>query len=354
MRIRFGVLGISAVVITGLATYMLWLAGAFRVIEPQFDGDCRKIGGVVGAEDITIHPSGEYAYVSAYDRRAVMFHGADGGGALYRYDLTQADARPVRLETPELPGLLPHGISLYRGEDGQETLFVINHANGQHSLEVFDIREGQLQHRRTLRSELFVSPNDVVAVNADVAYVTNDHGYGGPGMQMLEDYLRLPLASVVLVDGEQVSKAVTGLRYANGIQLSPHGHTLYVSSVTQPAIHVYDRDPDTHALVWRSDIALRTGADNLEIEPSGRLWLAAHPKLLTFVRHAQDASVLSPSEVLRITPRASGQFEVESVLVDDGSRLSGSSTAAVHGDRLLVGTVFDPHFLDCRMTQAPE
>ena len=35
---------------------MLWSAGQFKTIEPHFTGTCNTISGVVGAEDITIHP----------------------------------------------------------------------------------------------------------------------------------------------------------------------------------------------------------------------------------------------------------------------------------------------------------
>jgi hypothetical protein len=42
---------------------------------------------------------------------------------------------------------------------------------------------------------------------------------------------------------------------------------------------------------------------------------------------------------------------VEEVFLSRGADLSGSSVAAVYGDRLLVGAVLDDHILDCRMSR---
>jgi hypothetical protein len=38
---------------------------------------------------------------------------------------------------------------------------------------------------------------------------------------------------------------------------------------------------------------------------------------------------------------------VNEVFLDDGTLLSGSSAAAVAGDRMLVGTVYEPKILVC-------
>jgi hypothetical protein len=44
--------------------------------------------------------------------------------------------------------------------------------------------------------------------------------------------------------------------------------------------------------------------------------------------------------------------KVEEVYLDDGSTISGSSVAAVRGNRLLIGEIFDEGFLDCTMAPA--
>lgn len=77
----------------------------------------------------------------------------------------------------------------------------------------------------------------------------------------------------------------------------------------------------------------------------------AEISLLTFVSYSKDADELAPSQVIRLTPNEEGEFSTDEVFLSDGSDLSGSSVAARHGDRLLIGSVFDPRFLDCRLAR---
>jgi hypothetical protein len=53
--------------------------------------------------------------------------------------------------------------------------------------------------------------------------------------------------------------------------------------------------------------------------------------------------------VLRISERADAGWVVDEIYLDLGDQFSGSSVAAVHGERLLVGAVYDAGILDCRM-----
>jgi arylesterase/paraoxonase len=153
---------------------------------------------------------------------------------------------------------------------------------------------------------------------------------------------------VVYYDGSGFVEAATGIAYANGINVSPDGRLLYVCAATEGALHIYDRDSLSGRLEHRDEIDLDTGVDNIEIEPDGDLWIAAHPQLLTFVEHAEDHWTVSPSQVLRLTPRKVGGYEVEEVYLDTGEQISASSVAAARGNRLLIGAVFDSKFLDCR------
>ena len=52
--------------------YLAYDAGEFRSVDKLHPGECRKIPGVPGAEDITLHPDWEVALVSSFDRRAAM------------------------------------------------------------------------------------------------------------------------------------------------------------------------------------------------------------------------------------------------------------------------------------------
>jgi arylesterase/paraoxonase len=68
------------------------------------------------------------------------------------------------------------------------------------------------------------------------------------------------------------------------------------------------------------------------------------------VQHTGDANRLAPSQVIRVGNPGGEAPIVEEVFLSLGEDLSGSSVGAVHGDRLLVGSVMDEGLLDCRMS----
>jgi arylesterase/paraoxonase len=70
---------------------------------------------------------------------------------------------------------------------------------------------------------------------------------------------------------------------------------------------------------------------------------------LTFVKHSKDPGVLSPSQVIKVEKKASGQYDVKEIYLSHGKPLSGSSVAAVFENTLLIGSVFDEHFLLCNL-----
>ncbi len=84
------------------------------------------------------------------------------------------------------------------------------------------------------------------------------------------------------------------------------------------------------------------------MDEEGNLWIGSHPRLLRVGAHAADPNELSPSQVLRISRGPEGRYVVSEVYLDLGDQLSASSVAAVRGDRLLIGGIFDARFLDCR------
>lgn len=61
------------------------------------------------------------------------------------------------------------------------------------------------------------------------------------------------------------------------------------------------RDPATGALTFDYDVKVRTGVDNIEVDPLGRLLLGCHPRLITLAKHLADPARPSPSQVLKIT-----------------------------------------------------
>jgi arylesterase / paraoxonase len=357
-RSRLRYLGIGLVLLLLLvgafALDTLYVAGYFKRIEPRFAGECHRIVGIPGIEDILIAPDGRHAFLSADDRRAAST-GSPVPGGIWLYDLA-SEALPTNLTPDATVGFHPHGISLWPLPDGRGRLFVINHPDEgrvllgkeRQTVEVFDWRPEGLVYRATLADPLLVSPNAIAAVGVDTFYATNDHRWHG-FWRTLEDWLRLPLADIVYFDGAHFRIAADGITFANGIETSADGKRLFVASTTGRALLVYDRDAATAQLGNRREIGLDTAPDNVRRSAEGSLWIGAHPQLLKFLAHARKAKNLSPSEVLKVTPKPDGSASVTQIYLDDGREISGSSVAAASGKRLLIGPVYDDHFLDCTM-----
>ena len=346
--------GIGVLVAAGAWTWsFLTAAGVFVDIPAKSAGACRAIsgGGVAGIEDLAIDPETRVAYLSGYDRWAVM-RGASARGAIWTYALDDPDAVPVDVTGSALPvGFHPHGISLYRGPDGKKVLFVINHFGGRHTVEIFDVEGAGLVHRMTIEADDMVSPNDVVGTGPNAFYVTNDHGYPPGFMRTVEDFARLKVSTVLHFDGTSWTTVMEGVGGANGINLSVDGRSLYVAAMSERAVRVLDRDPATHAVTPRAIVDVPGYADNIDVEANGDLLLGVHTKVLAFLGHVGDETNLSPSHLMRLKADGRGSFVPETIHYSDGADISAASVGATVPGRLLMGAVFDRKFLDC--TTAP-
>jgi len=75
------------------------------------------------------------------------------------------------------------------------------------------------------------------------------------------------------------------------------------------------------------------------------MWIGAHPNLLRFSAYAAGKEETSPSELITIDYRDTGDYEVKSIYVNDGETMSGSSVAVVYGNYIYTGNVMDDQFL---------
>jgi arylesterase/paraoxonase len=336
-------LGIVVFVIVGVVVDSLRRAGELATLTPR-PLACRSISGVIGPEDITFDRKRRVAYISGADVRALM-NGRPATGALYRY--APGDGSATTIYTRPQNDFHAHGISFLSDGQGPDLLYVVNHpSNAEHTIEVFEIDDSGARLVQTIRDPHLISPNDVIAVSRTELYFTNDHGVPRGPKQLTDDLLRRARAEIVHVKNGTFSVLADDLAYANGINVSADGSELYLSEASGRRLRIYARTPSTGAIQLKRTIELDQGPDNIELGPDGSVYVAGHPKLMTFLRHAKNPSVLAPSEVVRIHPKT---FEVERLYLDLGSQLSASTVAAPFDDHVLVGAVFGDHFLDCKL-----
>lgn len=332
-------LSVLAVLGAGGVAINLHSFNHFAAIEPAPLAACTPVTGIPGPEDIQVDERSQRAFISSLDRRE------DGGrGAIHVFDLGDPLASSgFRDRTGGAPeAFRPLGLDYY--EDGEvRRLFVVNEAGP--SVEVFDVSEnGDLVHLETFAERRLTSPNNIAAAGPRRFYVTNDVRPGRDSrVSDLHFLLRHGLGDVYFVDGAVWRHVAEGLRFANGVALSPDGGKLYVAETSGNAVRVYDRDKASGALTPNGTIKLKAAPDNINVDASGDVWVGALPKPLTVPRLKKKASAKAPSEVFRI----SGDGSPETVYRDDGEEISAATVAARARNKLLIGALYEQKFLLC-------
>lgn len=341
------------VLVVYLVFDILISSGAFKKIEPHFAGSISMQElPVAGPEDITIDTQTGIAFISVDDRRTNQNNPGTIEGAILVMNLS--DSVPVLRDVSKntLNDFHPHGISLWKG-NGKTFLFVVNHGQKikQHTIERFEWRNDSLIYLETIvDANLMTSPNDVTAVGEREFYVTNDHGYSERGIgRTLEDYLQLRLSYVNYYNGMKFQKVAEDIAYANGINHSADNSKIFVASPTGGKVFVYNRNSTDGTLTLAEEVDVNTGVDNIEVDGSGALWIGCHPQLLKFVAHAANANKFSPSQIIKLSPEGPTGYRMEEIFLNDGTEYSGSTVAAVYGNKMLVGSVFEKTMLICTL-----
>ena len=331
-------LGILAIILFFVGRLLI-NSGFFREITPHFKGKRVKISGFEGNEDITVDRTTGIAMIAA------PAFNLDKNGSIFMLNLNEASPKPINL-TPKLPfsSFHPHGISLYQFANGDKRLFVVNHRNTGHYIEIFQFTDSSLVHLESIQNPLFISPNDIVAVGERQFYLTNDHNEPFSDWRAKKDILQIPMGNVCFYDGKNAKVVADGIMYANGINKSNDGKNIFVASASGQKIKVYDRNPQAETLTESDEIAIN-GPDNIDVDEAGNLWVGCHPKLLKFLAHSKDHSKISPSEIIKITYHGKGAAQLESIYLNDGSEISASTVGVSYKDKLLIGSVFEKHIL---------
>eukprot|EP01095_Lingulamoeba_sp_RSL-Kostka_P015063 TRINITY_DN680_c1_g1_i1.p1 TRINITY_DN680_c1_g1~~TRINITY_DN680_c1_g1_i1.p1 ORF type:complete len:376 (-),score=88.46 TRINITY_DN680_c1_g1_i1:71-1177(-) len=346
--------------------YRLNEGGTFKRIENKKSekyGNCKKIYGNLGSEDFAYVTKHNLVLLSSVDRRS-MLEPELARGNILGYFIDEEKIENIKLVNYESEEFHPHGLSIYETEEENYLLFVVNHfTNEGDSVEIFEYNpeERVLEHIKTIRDELFVSLNDIVAVDVDKFYVTNDHGNKRKeGFKVfIEDFFTfLSRSSVIFYDGERnIAKKVIKdgeVKMANGINVSYDRSRLYVSETTGGSVSIWNIDGN-YDLNFRERIHLDTGVDNIEMKYDRTnqiesLIIGCHPSLIGFLGHALFEA-LGPSEVIKIDLKINNNnysvIEIDQLFMSDGEDLSASSVGGIYNNHLFIGPVFDDHFLIC-------
>ncbi len=328
--------------IVAFVAHTLISTGFFRTVKNQFNGEIIKQVSLPGAEDITISTIDSFAIISSTQRKVYPPTEEEKGG-LYIMDLKSETFDVTSLSSSFSKPFAPHGISIIK-KDSTYTIMAINHPPSGHSIEVFSLYNQTLTHKRTITHPSLISPNDLVLIDENRFYVTNDHGYTEGIGKFFEEYLGLSVSNVLYFDGKKFIEVADGIAYANGINFDPKRNLVYVASPRGFEIKVFTKHEDG-TLDFIENIPCGTGVDNIEIDLEGNLWSGGHPNLLRFKAYAKGDKETSPSEIIKITYKGNKDYKVESVYTEDGSTMSGSSSATSFGDLILTGNVMDDSFL---------
>lgn len=342
MKLLKKIVFLGLILIIAFVANILITTGFFRTIENSFNGKIIKKVELTGAEDITVSYLDSFAIVSATDRQKFPSNEEEKGGLFY-LDLKNKNYKPIYLTSKFKKPFAPHGISMLKS-DSIYKIMAINHTLKGHFIEVFNLNGLVLEHIKTLEHPLMISPNDIVLIDENRFYFTNDHKYTNGLGRFIEDYGGRAISNVIYFNGKNYSEVADGIAYANGINLDAKRNLLFVASPRKFQVKVYNKSSDG-SLEFIESIDCGTGVDNIEFDTEGNLWIGAHPNLLRFTSYAKGKKETSPSEIIKIIYTTKGDYTIEQIYIEDGSEMSASTVAAPFGNLILTGNVMDDKFL---------
>lgn len=349
------VVGAFLLILVAVTGSFMIRGGAFRDVVVVDAGLCQTIRIPDGsAEDIQPDRDNNLALLSVLDRRSIVT-GTAGDGTIARLSLkNDVNGSPTTIE-PALASqpdvFQPHGISLFESPDGTQTLFAINHAFGAGEfIEVFEKPAGQdlFDHIQTLSSPLLISPNDLVAVGRRKFYVANDSGADNAFERGAEMMFAIGLSPLVHYDGSNFEVVVDDLKSSGGINVNLERSELYVGETIGETIRIYALNADGSLAEEKDTVAVGSGVDNIDVDPTGTLWIANHINTVALIQHFADEASPAPTQVQRISLNGA-QPTVQTVYEQDGTAHSAGSVAVRFGDALLVGSITEKQVLYCQM-----
>lgn len=316
----------------------LYDANILKTIEFLQISNCKTIDRIEGPEDMKA--VGDYLLVSS-----TSLEKRSSRGNLF---LLNKDLQLLNL-TKEIDfTFYPHGIDVFRLEDGYYRVFVVNHRfEKRSSVEIFDlvIEDYTLEHIKTVESPHFYNLNDVAALDDGQFFVSRDHFFKNHYLKLLENFFRMGLGKVFYFNGSDVVDYLGGFNYTNGLALDLDSNTLYVASMTGRNIKSFDIS-EIDSVRPLDTFQFNYFPDNIALMSDKReLIIGAHPKIFELKKHSENPEKdLSASIILKLDIKSGN---VEKIFSDDGNLISGASIALFFHDYMVIGNIFQHHLLVC-------
>ena len=347
--VKTGLTVLSLLAVVAVATlWSLFRLNQFQSYPAADIANCETVIGVAGVEDVVTDTVSGMAWLSSMQGRGLK-PGAEGQerGAIIAFDPENPLALgALRDRTGGVPqDFAPLGMDLY-ARGNTRRLFVVNGAAPNVLIYTMTGRGG-LALIDTLTDRRLTSPGDIVAVGPRSFYVTNSasgaHGSFLAGAQYLTGQAA---GSVLYYDGNSWSEAADGLKFANGIALSPDGARLYVAESAARRIRIFERDRAMGYLTPAEEtIGLGSFPHTLSWKDDDTLLAGAVPKPLAFAGHASGRMERAPSRLMEIDLNQPAR--PRQTFVDDGSALSGLTVGAPFNGKLLLGSFAENKFRLC-------
>jgi len=254
---------------------------------------------------------------------------------------TNAITKLERVNEPANLLFRPHGFDMAK-IGGAIYLFVINHEDnkGRQSILKYKVQENQLLFDSLIMHSKIISPNDIFVNNDGSFYISNDASKRGNRMELL---LGQKKGSLVYfsINGAAI-ELDTALAYPNGV-FATQSH-VWVSTVGENSLYRYEiaSDSFTNKTLLTNELQ---GGDNISLYQNSFI-IPGHPNFLQFFLHKINSDYHSPSIVYQYHL---DKQSLDTLFIDDGSRISAASTAIFHQGHLYISQVFDPFILKVKI-----
>lgn len=320
---------------------LLWDAGVFKSLETIHFKDCKAKIPMEGPEDMALLTKSQWVVISSDPRSEDEAKAGD----LAVYDYEKAALVDInRLNFPK--DFFPHGLDVLAQENGDSLISVVNQnsiATTRIEFFEFDKTKRVMKWIKSIDSPQLVAANDLILLGENEFLYTRDFDTKDKHKTRIQQYLRQSTGSIWHFKDGQFTEVINGLFFANGMAYDRASSTLYVAEMLGRKVHSYLWNNSN--LIPVASLNTPHGIDNLTLTENA-VYGAAHPKLLDLKKMRDHRQFKSPSAVLELTKDLS---KVNIIYQDNGSEIAASSVALkVSPQEIMVGSVFDGHFLHCQ------